>query len=124
MENEKASYRLGEKQRQMAELLWEREPLSSRAVVELCAQRFDWKRTTTYTMLKTLCERGLFINEDATVRALISREEFEAKQGEEFLEESFGGSLPRFVAAFSRRNRLSETDIRELQKLIDEYEEG
>lgn len=117
-------YKLGEKQKQMADLIWEHEPLSSRELVELCAQRFNWKRTTTYTMLKILCERGIFENQDSTVRSLISREGFEAEQGEEFLQESFGGSLPRFLAAFTRKNKLSSKDIDELQRLIDEHKEG
>lgn len=117
-------YKLGEKQKQLADLIWENEPLSSRTLVELCAEVFDWKRTTTYTMLKILCERGIFENRDATIHSLISREDFETKQGEEFLQESFGGSLPRFLAAFTRQNRLSQKDIDELQKLIDEHKEG
>lgn len=117
-------FKLGDKQRQMAELIWEHEPLSSRELVELCADRFNWKRTTTYTMLKILCERGIFENKDAVVYALIKREDFEAQQGEEFLQESFGGSLPRFVAAFTRKNKLSQGDIEELQRLINEHKEG
>ncbi len=117
-------YKLGEKQRQMADLIWDHEPLSSRELVELCALKFNWKRTTTYTMLKILCERGIFENQEAIVRSLISREDFEAEQGDEFLQESFGGSLPRFVAAFTRKNKLSQRDIEELQRLINEHKEG
>ena len=117
-------WKLGDKQRQMADLIWDNEPLSSRELVELCAACFDWKRTTTYTMLKILCERGLFENKDSVVRAFISREDFEAQQGEDFLQESFGGSLPRFLAAFTRKNKLSQGDIAELQRLIDEHKEG
>lgn len=118
------NYKLGEKQRELAELIWEKEPLPSKQLVELCGERFAWKRSTTYTMLKILCERGIFVNEESTIRSLISREEFQSRQGEEFLRESFGGSLPRFLAAFSRKNKLSEKDIAELQRLIDEHKEG
>ncbi|MEG1525835.1 MAG: BlaI/MecI/CopY family transcriptional regulator, partial [Clostridia bacterium] len=79
---------------------------------------------TTYTMLKRLCDRGIFENQSGTVVALMSKQEFQDAQGEQFLNETFDGSLPQFVAAFTRRNKLSATEIKELQQLIDEHKEG
>lgn len=116
-------YKLGEMEQKFADLIWEKEPVSSRELTGLCEKAFGWKRTTTYTMLKRLCVRGIFINEYGQVRALMTREEFLAAQGEQFLEEHFEGSLPRFLAAFSHRKRLSEKEIAELKRLIEEYEE-
>lgn len=118
------TYQLGEKQQQFADIIWDNAPVSSRALAELCAGALGWKRTTTYTMLKGLCDKGIFENRGGTVVSLMSREDFAAAQGKEFLCESFGGSLPRFLTAFTRKNKLSDSDVAELQKLIDEYREG
>ena len=104
-------------------ILWENEPISSRALTELCEKAFSWKRTTTYTMLKRLCEREIFQNDRGTVTSLMSKSEFGAAQGEQFLTETFDGSLPRFLAAFTRRKKLSEKEIKEIQKLIDDHRE-
>lgn len=116
-------YKLGEMEERLADLIWEREPLSSAELVKACTEAFEWKRTTTYTMLKRLIVRGLFVNENGTVKACMTKEEFLAAQGEQFLEERFEGSLPRFLAAFSKRRRLSDAEVAELRKLIDAYEE-
>lgn len=117
-------YKLGEMEQRLADLIWANEPISSRALTELCAEAFSWKRTTTYTMLKRLCERNIFENQSGTVVALMSKSEFQAAQGEQFINETFGGSLPQFFAAFTRRNKLSEREINELQRLINEHKEG
>lgn len=117
-------YKLGEMEQKFADLIWGCAPVPSGELVRLCEERFGWKKSTTYTMLKRLCERGIFENTGGAVSPLIGKEEFHTAQGEEFLKERFGGSLPRFLAAFSRRNRLSEQEIDELQHLIDEYREG
>ena len=117
-------YKIAEMEGLFAQLIWKHEPVSSRALTELCAEAFDWKRTTTYTMLRRLCDRGLFQNTNGTVTALMSEADFRAGQGEEFLNETFGGSLPRFFAAFTRRNKLSKKEIQEIQRLIDEHKEG
>ncbi len=114
---------LGEMEGKFADLIWERQPVGSGELVALCAERFGWKKSTTYTMLKRLCARGIFANCGGTVTALLKREEFHAMQGEELIDKSFGGSLPRFLAAFTRRNRLSREEVEALQKLIDEYKE-
>lgn len=116
-------YKLGEMEQKFADLIWENEPVSSRALTELCEKAFSWKRTTTYTMLKRLCEREIFQNESGTVTSLMSKSEFGAAQGEQFLTETFDGSLPRFLAAFTRRKKLSEKEIKEIQKLIDDHRE-
>lgn len=115
--------KLGEMEQRFADIIWAQAPVSSRVLTQICAETFDWKRTTTYTMLKRLCDRGIFINHNGTVTALISRQQFQDAQGEQFLNETFGGSLPQFIAAFTRRNKLSKTEVLELQRLIDEHKE-
>lgn len=118
------TYKLGEMEQKFADLIWESEPISSRELTQLCEKAFMWKRTTTYTMLKRLCERKIFENSSGTVRALMKREDFLGAQGEQFVDESFGGSLPQFLAAFTRRKKLSEKEIEEIRVLIDAHEEG
>ena len=117
-------WKLGEMEERFAELIWEREPVGSGELVTLCEEAFGWKKSTTYTVLKRLCQRQLFENTRGVVKSLVSREDFHAMQGQIFLDHSFGGSLPRFLTAFTRRNRLSREEVEALQKLIDEYEEG
>ena len=114
-----AAYKLGEIETIFADIIWDNEPLSSRRLAELALERLGWKRTTTYTILKRLCERELFQNDAGTVTSLVSREEFYARQSEMFVEETFHGSLPAFLAAFGSRKKLSDSEIDELQKVID-----
>ncbi len=114
-------YKLGEMEQRFADIIWDKAPIKTRDLIEICAEEFEWKRTTTYTMLKRLCERGIFQNENGTVIVSIVKEDFLAEKGEEFLEESFKGSLPSFLAAFTRRKKLSEKEIEEIQQLIDGY---
>ena len=114
-----AEYKLGEIETIFADIIWDNEPLSSRRLAELALDRLDWKRTTTYTILKRLCDRELFQNDAGTVTSLVSREEFYARQSEMFVEETFHGSLPAFLAAFGSRKKLSDSEIDELQKVID-----
>ena len=116
-------YKLGEMEQKFADLIWENEPVPSRELVKLCERAFGWKRTTTYTMLKRLCLRNIFENEKGIVKARMTKEEFLAAQGEQFLEEHFDGSLPKFLTAFSRRRKLGSQEILELKKLIEDYEE-
>ena len=116
-------YKLGEMEEKFAELIWEKAPIRTGELTKLCQQAFDWKRTTTYTMLKRLCERGLFANEDGVVVICMKREDFQAARGEQFIEENFGGSLPMFLAAFTRRKKLGEQEIQMLREMIDSYEE-
>lgn len=117
-------YKLGEMEQKFADIIWANEPVSSRTLTELCEKEFAWKRTTTYTMLKRLCEREIFQNNNGTVTALMSKNEFGAAQGEQFLCEAFDGSLPQFLAAFTRRKKLSSKEIDEIQHLIDNHKEG
>ena len=114
-----AEYKLGEIETIFADIIWDNEPLTSRRLTELAEERLNWKRTTTYTILKRLCERGLFQNNGGTVPSLVSREEFSARQSEQFVEETFNGSLPAFLAAFGSRKKLSDSEIDELQKVIN-----
>lgn len=111
--------RLGAIESRFAGLIWDREPMTTRELVALCQKELNWKRTTTYTVLKKLCEKGLFQLEEGVVRALISRQEFEAMQSEKFVEDTFQRSLPAFLAAFQTRKKLSDAEIDELQKVID-----
>ena len=103
--------------------MWQHAAIRSGELTVLCAQAFGWKRTTTYTMLKRLCERRLFVNDKGTVSVRMTKKEFQAAQGEQFVSETFGGSLPRFLAAFTTRRKLSSQEIQEIKKLICEYEE-
>ena len=116
--------RLGAVESRFAELIWENEPLPSGELVKLCQQELSWKKSTTYTVLKKLCQRGLFRNEGGVVSARISREEFHALQSRQFVEETFEGSLPAFLTAFTSRKKLSEEEIAQLQALIDRSREG
>lgn len=115
-----AEYKLGEIEMRFADIIWKNEPLSSGELVKLCEKELDWKKSTTYTILHRVCERELFQNEGGVVTALVSKEEFLAGQSEKFVEDTFHGSLPRFLAAFTRRKKLSDKEIEELQKIIDE----
>ena len=114
-----AEYKLGEIEAIFADIIWSNEPVSSRRLTELAEERLNWKRTTTYTILKRLCERGLFQNMGGQVTSLVSREEFYARQSEQFVEQNFQGSLPAFLAAFGSRKQLSPGEIAEIQSLID-----
>ena len=116
--------KLGAIETRFAELIWANEPLSSGELVRLCREALDWKKSTTYTVLKKLCGRGLFRNEGGTVTAAVSREAFQAMQSERFVEETFDGSLPAFLAAFTSRKKLSEEEIAQLERLIRESREG
>ncbi len=118
------TFKLGDMEQKFAELIWDNEPLTSKELTVLAEKAFEWKRTTTYTMLKRLCEREIFANEKGVVKALMSKSEFSASQSEEFINETFEGSLPKFIAAFTRKNKLSKREIEEIQKLIDEHKEG
>lgn len=118
------AYRLGAVEARFADLIWANAPLTTGELVKLCQQELQWKRTTTYTVLKRLCDRELFETRDSVVTARLSREEFYACQSEEFVEESFGGSLPAFLSAFTARKKLSRADVEELRKLIDSCGEG
>ena len=105
------------------EILWSHEPIKSSELVRLCAEELGWKKSTTYTVLKKLCDRGIFQNEDGIVTPLVSRQEFHARQSQRFVEETFQGSMPAFIAAFSRSKKLTRDEVEQLKALIDNYEE-
>jgi len=111
---------MGAIETRFAEMIWQREPISSTELVKLAAQELGWKKSTTYTVLRRLCERGIFQNQDGTVTSRVSKQEFYAVQSEKFVEETFSGSLPAFLAAFTTRKKLSDREIAELQALIDQ----
>ncbi len=116
--------RLGVVETQFADIIWNNEPLTSGELVKLAEKQLGWKKSTTYTMLKRLSERGLFRNEKGMVSSLMTKQEFEAAQSEKFVENTFRGSLPAFLAAFTSRKNLSPEDITEIQKMIDRFKEG
>ena len=115
---------LGEIEAKFANLIWENEPLPSGELVKLAEAALGWKKSTTYTVLRRLCEKGLFRNEGGEVRAAVSREEFNGRRSEQFVNETFGGSLPRFLTAFSRGKKLSEDEVAALLKFIEENRQG
>ena len=115
--------RLGIIEAKFADIIWANEPLSSGELVKKCAEELDWKKSTTYTVLKKLCERGIFQNTEGVVTSLISKQEYCAMQSEQFVEETFGGSLPAFLAAFSKRKKLSPKELEEILGMIDSYGE-
>ncbi len=100
-------------------ILWEREPVTAVELAKLCQERLGWKRTTTYTVIKRLGERGVLKNEDGVVTSLVSKERAQAWELDELVEKKFEGSLPAFIAAFARRQELSEEDIQEIQRIIE-----
>ena len=116
-------WKLGAVESRFADLIWDKEPLTSGELVKLCGAELDWKKSTTYTVLKKLCERGIFQNDGGTVTSVLSREEFYARQSERFVEDTFAGSLPAFIAAFTSRKSLSKEDLKEIRNMIDHYGE-
>ena len=105
-------------------IMWEREPVTASELAKLCQEKLDWKRTTTYTIIKRLGDRGVLKLENGVVTALISREEAEAAEIDTFVESKFGGSLPAFVAAFTKRKDVSEKELDEMQRMIDRIRRG
>lgn len=118
-----AEMKLGMVEARFADIIWANAPLTTKELVKLCEQELNWKRTTTYTVLKKLCDRGIFATNCSTVSTLISKEEFHAIQSDQFVKENFQGSLPAFVAAFTARNSLTREELSELKQMIDSYGE-
>ena len=117
-------FRLGVVETRFAELIWANEPISSGDLVKLCAKELEWKKSTTYTVLKKLCDKGLFQNSSGTVTSILSQREFQSRQSRRFVEDTFSGSLPAFIAAFAESGDLSDSDISEIRRMIDEYGGG
>ena len=111
--------KLGVVESRFADIIWSHEPIASGELAKLCEEKLTWKRTTTYNVLRKLCDKGIFQNQNGSVSALISRQEFYAAQGEAIVEEAFDGSLPAFIAAFTKRKALTAEEIAEIRQMID-----
>ena len=118
-----SDYQMGAVESKFADIIWENEPISSTELSKHSEEILKWKKSTTYTVLKRLCDKGIFQNIKGTVTSLISKQEFYSLQSEKFVEETFDGSLPAFLAAFSKRKKLSADEISEIRKMIDSYRE-
>ena len=114
-----SEYKLGLVEAKFAETIWTNEPISSSELAKICLTELAWKKSTTYTVLKRLCDRGIFVNKNGMVSSLISKNDFYALQSEEVVNDSFSGSLPAFVAAFSSRKKLTDEEINQLQDMIN-----
>ncbi len=116
-----AGWQLGEIEARFADVIWENEPLSSAMLAKYGEELLGWKKSTTYTVLKRLCDKGLFRNEKGTVSAVVKRDDFYARQTEQFVDDTFGGSLPAFLAAFTSRKTLTAAEVEALRKLVAAY---
>lgn len=116
-------YHLARTEMKFAEIIWDNEPITSGDLVKICAHRLNWKSTTVYTVLRRLCDRGLFRNEKSVVTSLVSKEEFNRQRSKNFVGELFNGSLPAFFTAFMGGEKLSPRQAEEIKKIIDEYSE-
>ena len=116
-------YKLAETEEKFAELIWQNEPIGSGDLVKLSEKEMNWKKSTTYTVLKKLCEKEIFQNENAVVSSLISKDKYYANQSIRFVEDTFGGSLPKFLTSFISGKKLSNHQAEELKRLIDEHKE-
>lgn len=111
--------RLGLMEGRFADIIWQSAPISTGDLIKICEAQFGWKRTTTYTMLKRLCQRGIFANDSGTVIVLMPKVDFHQRQSEQFITDTFGGSLPAFIATFTKGKTLSDEEADEIQRLID-----
>ena len=117
-------YQMGAIESRFADIIWENEPISSTELSKRSEALLKWKKSTTYTVLKRLCDKGIFQNEKGTVTSLISKEEFYSIKSEKFVEETFEGSLPAFLAAFTARKNLTPEEVAHLRRMVEEYEEA
>ncbi len=113
--------KLGLVEARFADIIWSNEPMTTKELVTVCQNELQWKRTTTYTVLKKLCEKGIFKTEDSVVTSLIKKDEFYSIQSEQFVEETFSGSLPAFIAAFTKRKNLSEKEKEVIKRMIEKF---
>ena len=112
---------LGDVQARFADIVWANAPVPSGELVKICERELNWKKPTTYTVLRKLCEKGLFENSDGLVKVLITREQFYSEKSEQFVEESFSGSLPAFIAAFTAKKPLTNAEADEIMRMIASY---
>ena len=115
---------LGAVQARFADIVWANEPIGSGELVKICEKELNWKKPTTYTVLRKLCEKGLLQNENGVVTSRIPRDEFYSAKSEQIIEESFAGSLPAFIAAFISRKNLTAQEAEEIQNMIDAFRNG
>lgn len=113
---------MGAVESRFARIIWENEPITAAELARLADQELKWKKTTAYTALKRLCDKGIFRNDGGTVTSILSREEYQARQSRRFLDETCGGSLPAFIAAFTKKGDLSRRDLDEIRRMLDDYE--
>lgn len=113
---------MGTVESRFARIIWDNEPITAAQLAKLADQELKWKKTTAYTALKRLCEKGIFRNDGGTVTAVISREEYQARQSRKFLDDTCGGSIPAFLAAFTKKGELSQKDLQDIRKMLDDYE--
>jgi len=113
-------YKLFDAEYKFVSIIWDNEPINSTELVKLCADKLGWKKSTTYTVLKKLCERGILQNRDATVASLVNREDLQRYESRAVLEKTFDGSLPKFLTAFLSGRKLSEQEAEELKRIIEE----
>lgn len=118
-----ADYQMGVIESRFADIIWQNEPLSSTELAKRSEEELKWKKTTSFTVLKRLCDKGVFQNNKGTVTSVISRGEFYSVQSEKFVEEAFDGSLPAFLTAFTARKNLTAAEVAELRRIVEEYEE-
>ena len=115
---------MGAVESRFARIIWENEPITAAELAKLADQELKWKKTTAYTALKRLCDKGIFRNDGGTVTPVLSREEYQRRQSRRFLDDHCGGSLPVFIAAFTKRGDLSRADLDEIRRMLDDYEKG
>ena len=115
---------MGAVESRFAALIWDNEPITAAELARLADRELKWKKTTAYTALKRLCDKGIFRNDGGTVTSVLSREEYQSRQSRRFLDDHCGGSLPAFIAAFTKRGDLSRADLDEIRKMLDDYEKG
>lgn len=116
--------KMGTAEARFADIIWQNEPVTSGQLAKMALAEFNWKKTTSFTVLKRLCDRGLFKNDGGTVTSIVSRDEYYARQSQQYVDEAFGGSLPAFVAAFTRHQSVSTEDLDEIQHMIDRIRKG
>ena len=119
-----ADFEIGAVQERFADIVWANEPVGSGELVKICERELNWKKPTTYTVLRKMCEKGLFKNENGVVSSLVSKEEFYSRKSLDIVSESYDGSLPAFIAAFISRRELTKAEADEIQRMIDAFRSG
>ena len=117
------NHKLTQSEQRFADIIWQHQPIGSGELVKICEKEMGWKKSTTYTVLKNLCQKGILRNDNAVVSSLVTKEEYYSDQSIRFVEDTFGGSLPKFLTAFINSKKLSKHQAEELKKLIDEHKE-